>query len=351
MMDGVKKRPSKAQKASNTRGSALTTIPVYLLSKGLALIRPFAPQLIALAVFAFLIPLVFSLSVAAGYAVWKNVAVGWEMPLYLQYGDGQSPYASTFLPALTTQQPYDISIRLTVPATETNVALGNFMASLRLASASNNKTLVSVRRPAIVIPPRSILFSVKPSTTTIDILLLPSYIPSGSHIEATVQLGRQDSWKTLGSGEGREVAVFDAYLYGVVVQQGIRGLVMRFPVLSSAAASLAFLIVLLSVMGVCILPTMLPEGPPQETGYESLDDQGPAAKPKRLSGPGMKQEELEEDAPPRRRRVPRASRSTSRRSQVKPETEDDNGVPMPGPSSSTPLRRRRSGISGSESES
>ncbi len=146
-----------------------------------------------------------------------------------------------------------------------------------------------------------------------------------------------------------------------------RGLVTRFPVLSSAAASLAFLIVLLSVMGVCILPTMLPEGPPQETGYESLDDQGPAAKPKRLSGPGMKQEELEEDAPPRRRRVPRASRSTSRRSvskytgkspfiliscqQVKPETEDDNGVPMPGPSSSTPLRRRRSGISGSESES
>ncbi len=254
MMDGVKKRPSKAQKASNTRGSALTTIPVYLLSKGLALIRPFAPQLIPLAVFAFLIPLVFSLSVAAGYAVWKNVAVGWEMPLYLQYGyescsyagqrifsgfsDGQSPYASTFLPALTTQQPYDISIRLTVPATETNVALGNFMASLRLASASNNKTLVSVRRPvsliavghicfltaiqAIVIPPRSTLFSVKPSTTTIDILLLPSYIPSGSHIEATVQLGRQDSWKTLGSGEGREVAVFDAYLYGVVVQQGIR---------------------------------------------------------------------------------------------------------------------------------
>ncbi|KAF9010364.1 hypothetical protein BDZ89DRAFT_1078162 [Hymenopellis radicata] len=345
-MDTVKKRPSKAQKASNTQAFTATTIPVYLLSKCLALIRPFAPQLIPLVVFAFLIPLVLSLSAAAGYAVWKNVAVGWEMPLYLQYGDGQSPYASTILPALTTKQPYDISMRLTVPATNTNFALGNFMASLRLASASN-KTLASVRRPAIVMPPRSTLFGVKSATTTLDILLLPAYTPGASHIEATVQLGRQDSWKTLGSGEGREVAVFDAYLHGVVVHQGIRGLVTRFPLLSALAASSTFLVVLLSVMGLCILPTMLPEGPPQEAGYESFDEQVPAAKPKRLS---MKQEEIEEEAP-RRRRVPRGSRSTSRRSQVKQETEDDNGVPMPGPSSSTPLRRRRSGISGSESES
>jgi hypothetical protein len=57
-----------------------------------------------------------------------------------------SPYASVSLPTLVPLQRYDISLRLTIPATETNYALGNFMTSLTLTTPSN-KTLASVRRP------------------------------------------------------------------------------------------------------------------------------------------------------------------------------------------------------------
>ena len=44
------------------------------------------------------------------------------------------------------QQRYAVSVDLQLPATETNLALGNFMTSLTVFS-SKNKTLVSVRRP------------------------------------------------------------------------------------------------------------------------------------------------------------------------------------------------------------
>lgn len=69
-------------------GTAYAPIRLFLsaLSIGLATFRPFAPQLIPLAVFAVLIPLVVFLSLSAGWVVWRNVAVGWEAPLYLQYG-------------------------------------------------------------------------------------------------------------------------------------------------------------------------------------------------------------------------------------------------------------------------
>jgi hypothetical protein len=55
------------------------------------------------------------------------------------------PYAETDLPRLVTQQPYDISLQLVVPASEANIALGNFMTVLTLATPSN-KTLATVRR-------------------------------------------------------------------------------------------------------------------------------------------------------------------------------------------------------------
>jgi len=60
--------------------------------------------------------------------------------------DGVPPYAHFPVSNLHPQQPYEVSLHLVVPATESNLALGNFMASLRLSTPSN-KTLVSVRRP------------------------------------------------------------------------------------------------------------------------------------------------------------------------------------------------------------
>lgn len=57
-----------------------------LLAKGSGYMKFMAPQLITLAVCLFLIPLVIFLSAFAGWFVWKHVAVGWETPVYLQYG-------------------------------------------------------------------------------------------------------------------------------------------------------------------------------------------------------------------------------------------------------------------------
>jgi len=57
-----------------------------VLSRGLAVLHPFAPQLIPLVVCILLVPFVLFFSVSAGWIVWRSVAVGWESPLYLQYG-------------------------------------------------------------------------------------------------------------------------------------------------------------------------------------------------------------------------------------------------------------------------
>jgi Putative adipose-regulatory protein (Seipin) len=56
------------------------------------------------------------------------------------------PYAEASLPQLVVRQPYDVSLQLLVPASESNLSLGNFMAFLTLSTPSN-KTLTSVRRP------------------------------------------------------------------------------------------------------------------------------------------------------------------------------------------------------------
>jgi hypothetical protein len=57
-----------------------------LVSKGTKYIKPIAPQLITFSVCLLLVPLIVFLSIFAGWFVWKNVAVGWETPAYLQYG-------------------------------------------------------------------------------------------------------------------------------------------------------------------------------------------------------------------------------------------------------------------------
>lgn len=62
------------------------------------------------------------------------------------FSDGRPPYALVSLPKLVSQQPYDVSLHLTIPATDSNYALGNFMTTLTISTPSN-QTLASVRRP------------------------------------------------------------------------------------------------------------------------------------------------------------------------------------------------------------
>ncbi|KAF9229132.1 hypothetical protein BS17DRAFT_689440 [Gyrodon lividus] len=242
----------------------------------MSLFRPIAPQIVPLAVCLSLIPVVVLFSLFSGWYVWKNVAVGWEVPVYLQYGDGVSPYAELSLPPLSAIQPYDISLHLVVPASEANFALGNFMATLSLSTPSN-KTLTTIKRPSIALAPpskRGFLLSSSPRLVDLDVHLLASYAPGTTKVNARIDIGRRDEWKGLGSGEGRELSVWTASLRGVVRRHGIRGLVSRFPLTFAMASSLAFFVVSSLVLAACVLPAIqwrfsYEETPAESASYES----------------------------------------------------------------------------------
>lgn len=57
-----------------------------VLGAVLSAVRPFAPKLIPILIFALFIPLVLLLSASAGWFVWSSLSASWEVPLYLQYG-------------------------------------------------------------------------------------------------------------------------------------------------------------------------------------------------------------------------------------------------------------------------
>ena len=93
--------------------------------------------------------------------------LGLEETLHLQYGDATYPHATTTLEssALTSQQPYDISLELHLPRTPNNLGAGNFMLDLSLLSRpttatsapalsavlpNSSSTLAHSRRPAIL---------------------------------------------------------------------------------------------------------------------------------------------------------------------------------------------------------
>ncbi|KAG6819493.1 hypothetical protein H0H93_011307 [Arthromyces matolae] len=135
--------------------------------------------------------------------------------------DGSLPYASATVSSLVPQQSYDISVHLDIPAVENNFALGNFMTTLTLSTPSN-KTLVSARRTAIVFPPKTSVFYRNPGTVRVVIPMVSSFVTSSSTIVAYVEIGRQDQWKSLGTGEGREVSVITASVQGSVVRGGLR---------------------------------------------------------------------------------------------------------------------------------
>jgi len=78
-------------------------------------------------------------------------------------------------------------------------------------------------RQAIVLPARSpFSFWSKADTLTLHVPLLYSYIARTGPIEARVELGRKDGWKSLGTGEGRELSVLSATLVGALKHHGIR---------------------------------------------------------------------------------------------------------------------------------
>ncbi|KAJ8594846.1 hypothetical protein M405DRAFT_711184, partial [Rhizopogon salebrosus TDB-379] len=300
-----------------------------VLSGALRLFRPLAPHLVPVFVCLALIPVIIFLSLFSGWYVWKNVAVRWESPLYLQYGDGGSPYAEIPLPSLAPSQPYDISVHLVIPASEANFALGNFMATLTLSTPSN-KTLTSIRKPAIVLPPtksRISWVSSPPRLINLDILFLKSQPLGASRVIARVELGRRDEWRGLGNGEGRELSVLSASLEGTVRRHGIRGLVTRFPLPSAIVSSATFLVISLLVLAACILPAVQWRFP-SDSSTEPVE------------------EDIKERLFRKRRQRRKVSPTSESTSQSGYKTEDITvDIPPAVTLSDQPLRRRRSRVS------
>ncbi|KAJ7786159.1 putative adipose-regulatory protein-domain-containing protein [Mycena metata] len=320
---------------ANSDSNSIVALPSRLffsaLSAFVAFLRPLLPHILPLLVYLSFIPLVLFFSASAGWIVWRNVAVGWQAPLYLQYGDGVPPYALATLPALVAQQRYDISLQLQVPNLDANYALGNFMTTLTLSTRSN-KTLTSIRRPAILVPPRVAFYSSAPAVITVEVPLLTAYAAGVSHVVATVEVGRRDNWKSLGNEQGRELSVITASLRGVVVHHGIRGLVTRLPLLSALISSIAFLIVSSIIVGVCILPLAFRHAATQPK-LAQVDIQPLPA----ISNSSSDDSESVEEKPLVQRRRSRPSSRTA----IK--TEDTSTTVLPPQTvPQGPLRRRRS---------
>ncbi|THV05985.1 hypothetical protein K435DRAFT_646222 [Dendrothele bispora CBS 962.96] len=223
-----------------------------------------APHLLPLVFFCLLIPVIINTSLFAGYIVWRNVAVGWEAPLYLQYGDSLTPYARTSLPPLVSRQPYDIILHLEIPTSESNLALGNFMNNVVLVTTSN-KTVASVRRSAILLPAESSWFFGTPGVVTVDVPMLSAFVPGTTSLDAEIQIGRKDNWKGLGNGEQREVSIVYASLKGVVAHKGIRGLMTRFPLTLAVLSAATFFAILTLISGACLLPSIMSRSPTGNT--------------------------------------------------------------------------------------
>jgi hypothetical protein len=80
---------------------------------------------------------------------------------------------------------------------------------------------------AIVTPPKAGLWSNVPETVQFDVPLLTSYTAGTTKVMAKIEIGRQDGWKGIGNGEGREITVLAASLQGVIKHHGIRSVITR----------------------------------------------------------------------------------------------------------------------------
>jgi len=81
-------------------------------------------------------------------------------------------------------------------------------------------------------------------------------VPSVSRVNAHIQLGRKDSWRSVGKGEGRELAVYAAFIRGDVRPHGLRRIISMFPLSISVISSITFFVLSLLVLMVCLGSSM-----------------------------------------------------------------------------------------------
>ncbi|KXN83891.1 hypothetical protein AN958_00971 [Leucoagaricus sp. SymC.cos] len=310
-------------------GSSILLAPLNVLNliavNGVSVLRPYAPQLVPILVCLFLVPFAVCLSLFAGWRVWKSLSVVWEVPLYLQYGERAVPYALAVIPPIQASQPYDISLHMMLPVSDSNMSLGNFMTTLTLMTPSN-ETLATVSRPALVLPPTPGWIFKAPNAINLDMMLFDSFIAKTSDILAYIEVGRRDGWKSIGPGQGREVSIMSAVLRGKEIPRGIRGLAIRFPLVASSLATCIFLLILSLMIGTCVLPTMFPI-PLEEA------EAGEQAKTKNKSEPSTppvpNSRPRSYSAPLRQRRFKSSQRVSGSSRAVAPKAEENtDGTPV-----------------------
>ncbi|KAG8889054.1 hypothetical protein FRB98_005951 [Tulasnella sp. 332] len=327
-MDQVEGRISNGiQGVSKTAERGLITLVRILalpITLPLRVIKVSAPPALHIAILLSLLPILGIFSISAGVLVARWLPTGWAEPMFLQYGQGSTPYAYTVVRNLNAGQPYDVTVQLVLPTSTSNYDIGNFMTSLTLYTL-NNKTLATSQRPALLVPYSSPLRLFTPSVTTVIIPLLDAFTLSHSTIRAKLEVGRPDSWRALGEGEGRELAVAEAYIRGSVRASGLTGILAISPLATSIFTGVSFFITSTSLALVLYLvfsPTFRLSSP--------LDQQATANSATAVSPPDLKGGSLKPTKQGARRR------SVSREREVKP-----------GPSFSPEpiLRRRRSRLS------
>ncbi|KAF8332342.1 uncharacterized protein EI90DRAFT_849271 [Cantharellus anzutake] len=106
------------------------------------------------------------------------------------------------------------------------------MTSLTIKTPTN-VTLASASRPSIIFPPRvylsPLVFSGLRSRTTHVVELLKEFSATSyaSSLRAFVTIGRNDAWRGIGAGQGRELVVADAFIKGVPRLRGIKAFFAR----------------------------------------------------------------------------------------------------------------------------
>lgn len=263
------------------------------------------------------------------------------------------PYAEASLSALSPRHPYDISLDLIVPTTETNIALGNFMTTLTLTTISN-KTLASARRSAIVVP--GALYSVTrilhPGTSKLTVSLLNYFLSGSNSVIAKVDLGRRDGWRGIGRGEGRELSVYSATLRGTLRHRGIRGLVSRFPVFFGFVAGTTFFFISSLSLAALLLPMVYWSSHPHPEDHSPVRSDFSPKRESKSPGPPKPRSRVryeDEEKKSRRQRQYTASGAGPSRSRSSKSGRrslySSEGVPLAGEpvaSGSTTLRRRGS---------
>ncbi|KAG8716016.1 hypothetical protein FRC11_011272 [Ceratobasidium sp. 423] len=227
----------------------------------LSIPRRILPTILHVAAFTTILPALLAVSVGAGITVVNLIPEGWHTDLWMQYGEQATPFARTSLPPLTPGQPYDITLSLQVPVTAENLALGNFMTKLILTDAKN-VTVATANRPSLVLRKQSswIPFLRSPQIETIVVPLVEYWSPSSqpgkllnhgvaiargaSHqgFHAFIAVGRSDAWKSLGNGQGKELSIVGATLYGHVKLSGIRGFFARHKLLLFVLTTAVFFV-------------------------------------------------------------------------------------------------------------